>query len=310
MSLRIIFMGSPCYAVPTLQALAGSQHELVAVYSQPPKKSGRGMALRPCPVQAFAMENGLQTFTPKSLHTEPVQAEFFQHKADMAIVVAYGLILPTAILEAPRLGCINGHASLLPRWRGAAPIHRAIQAGDRETGVMIMKMEESLDTGPVMLERRLAIGPDETTGQLHDRLAQCTAQLTLEAIDELEAGTAQFTAQSQSGVSYAHKVQKAETRIHWDQPASEVHNHIRAMSPFPGAWCEMEINGKSARVKVLASTVCSGDQKPGTVLDDKLCIACRDGAVRLLTLQKSGKQASNAESFLRGNAILPGTVLS
>ncbi|MCB1387218.1 MAG: methionyl-tRNA formyltransferase [Nitratireductor sp.] len=310
MSLRLIFMGTPEFSVPVLTALAGHGHEIVAVYTQPPRPAGRGMAEKKSPVHETAERLGLTVLTPKSLRGEAEQAEFAAFEADAAIVVAYGLILPQAVLDAPELGCWNGHASLLPRWRGAAPIQRAIMAGDLETGVMVMRMEAGLDTGPVALAERVAIGPDMTAAELHDALSQACADLMVRAVAALERGSLETVPQSESGVSYAAKINKAEARIDWSRPAQEAHNHIRGLSPFPGGWTEMPVGGKPARVKVLRSVLAEGSGAPGTVLDDRLTIACASGAVRLERVQREGKGRQEAAEFLRGNRIAPGTTLT
>lgn len=310
MPLRITFMGTPDFSVPPLTALIGQGHEIVACYSQPPRQAGRGMELRKSAVHQAAEGFGIPVFTPKSLRDEAEQQNFAALEADVAVVVAYGLLLPKAVLGATRLGCFNIHASLLPRWRGAAPIQRAIMAGDTETGVMIMKMEEGLDTGPVALGEKLAIGPDMTAGELHDRLAVLGADLIVRAASALERYTLTLTPQDEQGVTYASKIEKAETRIDWSKPAQEVHNHVRGLSPFPGAWCEMPGGTGPVRVKVLGSTIAEDNGQVGTVLDDHLTVACGEGAVRLTRLQRAGKQAADAAEFLRGNRITPGTVLT
>src|SRR4051812_17338894 len=307
MSLRIVFMGTPDFAVPTLIEIVGRGHEVVAVYTRTPKPAGRrGLDLQPTPIEREARRFGIPVLTPKTLRTEEAAAQFRTHNADAAAVVAYGLILPVPILEAVPLGCFNVHASLLPRWRGAAPINRAIMAGDAESGVCVMKMGEGLDTGDVALEERLAVGPDETAGELHDRLAALGARMMPVALSALERGTLQLTPQSDEGVTYANKIDKSETRIEWGKPWKEVHNHIRGLSPLPGAWFELA----GQRVKVLRSTRDDGGGAPGTVLDDQLTIACRDGAVRLTEVQRAGKQPMKAEEFLRGAKIAPGLRLS
>jgi len=307
MPLRLIFMGTPDFAVPTLLALHAAGHEIVAVYTRAAKPGGRrGLDLVPTPVEREATKLGLQVLTPKSLRNDEAQAEFAAFNADAAIVVAYGLILPKPILEAPRLGCFNVHASLLPRWRGAAPIHRAIMAGDAETGVTIMQMDEGLDTGAMMMREAMPIAPDATTGELHDALAAMGARLMPVALAAANRGTLTPTPQPADGVTYAEKISKAESRIDWARPARDVHNHIRGLSPFPGAWFELE----GARVKVLRSTLGSGSGAPGTALDDQLTIACSDGAVRLVQVQREGKKAMSAEEFLRGNAITRGMRVS
>ena len=307
MALRIIFMGTPAFSVPTLRALAEAGHEIVAVYTQPPRPAGRrGLAPTPSPVQVEAERLGAPVRCPVSLRDETEQAAFAALGADVAVVVAYGLILPRAVLGAPRLGCYNGHASLLPRWRGAAPIQRAIMAGDRETGMMVMKMDVGLDTGPVAATVRLPIGPDETAGELHDRLSVAGASLMVESMVELEAGRMMLVAQPSFGVTYAAKIDKAETRIDWSLPAEAVHNHIRGLSPMPGAWCELEIAGRRERLKLLRSTRAEGAGVPGTVLDDSLTVACGAGAVRLVEVQRAGGKPVGAQEFLRGTRLSAG----
>ena len=300
--------------MPVLTALVGHGHEIVAVYTQPPRPAGRGMAEKKSPVHETAEGFGIPVFTPKSLKGEEEQAAFAAHEADAAVVVAYGLILPQAILDAVPLGCWNGHASLLPRWRGAAPIQRAIMAGDSETGVMVMRMEAGLDTGPVAMAERVPIGPDMTAAELHDVLSTTCADLMVRAIGALERGLLETTPQAEDGITYAEKIDKAEARIDWSKPAREVHNHIRGLSPFPGAWTEIELGGKPVRVKVLGSALSSvlaeGSGAPGTVLDDGLTIACGEGAVRLVRVQRAGKGVQEADEFLRGNRVEAGTVLS
>ncbi|GMB81027.1 methionyl-tRNA formyltransferase [Shinella zoogloeoides] len=313
MALRIIFMGTPDFSVPTLEALADAGHEIVAVYSQPPRPAGRrGLELVKSPVHQAAERRGIPVFTPVNFRAEEDREAFRAHGADVAVVVAYGLLLPEAILTGTRLGCYNGHASLLPRWRGAAPIQRAIMAGDDETGMMVMKMDKGLDTGPVALMRRVAIGENMTAGALHDALMQAGGALMAEAMGRLEAGGLPLTPQAEEGVLYAAKIDKAETRIDFSKPAKDVHNHIRGLSPFPGAWFELPIAGKPERVKVLASERAGeGVSKPaGTVLDDRLTIACGKGAVRLVRLQKAGGKPLDAADFLRGTPVSAGEVLS
>lgn len=312
MALRIIFMGTPDFSVPTLEALADAGHEIVAVYSQPPRPAGRrGLELVKSPVHQAAERRGIPVFTPVNFRAEEDREAFRAHGADVAVVVAYGLLLPEAILTGTRLGCYNGHASLLPRWRGAAPIQRAIMAGDAETGMMVMKMDKGLDTGPVALTRRVAIGENMTAGELHDALMQTGGALMAEAMGRLEVGELPLTPQAEEGVLYAAKIDKAETRIDFSKPAKDVHNHIRGLSPFPGAWFELPIAGKPERVKVLASERAGdGVSKPaGTVLDDRLTIACGKGAVRLVRLQKAGGKPLDAADFLRGTPVSAGEVL-
>lgn len=309
MPLRIIFMGTPDFSVPVLTALIGHGHEVVAVYSQPPRPAGRGMELRKSPVHIKADELGIAVLAPSSLRDEVEQDRLMALDADMAVVVAYGLILPPAILAATRLGAWNVHASLLPRWRGAAPIQRAIMAGDSESGVTIMKMDAGLDTGPVAMMERVAIGPDMTAGELHDVLSMFGADLMVRVAASLERDGLVLEPQSEIGVTYAAKIDKTETRVDWSQPAQVVHDHIRGLSPFPGAWCEAVLGGKSERLKLLRSTVSQGSGRPGEVLDKNLTVACGQGAIRLLQLQRAGRQPAGAEAFLRGNAVGRGTVL-
>jgi methionyl-tRNA formyltransferase len=311
MPLRIIFMGTPDFAVPTLRAVVEAGHVVAAVYTQPPRPAGRrGLELTPSPVQLQAESLGLAVRTPISLRSESEQAAFRALKADVAVVVAYGLLLPKAILEATRLGCYNGHASLLPRWRGAAPIQRAIMAGDERTGMMIMKMDEGLDTGAVALMEQLAIGPDETAGELHDRLMLAGAHLMVEALGWLENGGLTLTPQAAEGATYARKIDKAETRVDWRRPAVEVHNAIRGLSPFPGAWSEIDIGARAERLKLLRATMDDGAGAPGAILDDRLAIACGTGAVRLIELQRAGGKPVAAGEFLRGAKLKQGTRFS
>lgn len=299
--MRIIFMGTPDFSVPILQALATAGHDIVAVYSQPPRPAGRrGLELKQSPVHDAAEALGIEARTPVSLKSPEEQAAFAALEADVAVVVAYGLLLPKPILEGTRLGCYNGHASLLPRWRGAAPIQRAIMAGDAETGMMIMKMDVGLDTGPVALTERVAIAENMTAGQLHDALATVGAPLMVEAMAKLEAGDLPLTEQASDGVTYAHKIDKAETRIDWNRPAIDVHNHIRGLSPFPGAWCEMQFGDKWERVKVLASAIGTSPAAPAQLIGDGLEIGCATASVKLDHVQRAGAKAMDAETFLRG----------
>ena len=304
--MRLIFMGTPDFAVPTLIEIVGRGHEVAAVYTRGAKPAGRGMELQPTPVEREARRFGLSVLTPTTLRTEEAAAAFRAHKADAAVVVAYGLILPVPILDAVPLGCFNLHASLLPRWRGAAPINRAIMAGDAETGVMVMRMAEGLDTGPIAMAERMAVAPDMTAGDLHDVLARLGADLMVRALGALERGSLQLTPQPEHGVTYAAKIGKNETRIDWGKSWKAVHDHCRGLSPFPGAWFELPGAG---RIKVLRTTRGEGSGAPGAVLDDRLTIACREGAVRLLDVQRAGKQPMKAEDFLRGTPVAPGTVL-
>lgn len=302
--MRVVFMGTPEFSVPILTAIIGHGYEVVAVYKQPPRPAGRrGLELTKSPVHEKAEQFGIPVFTPKSLRSAEEQDVFASLEADVAIVVAYGLLLPQAILDAPRLGCYNGHASLLPRWRGAAPIQRAIMAGDSETGMMIMKMDAGLDTGPVAMAEKVAITPDMTAGELHDRLSMIGADLMIRALGALERESLALQPQAEEGVTYAAKIDKAEARIDWSKPAKDVHNTIRGLSPFPGAWCEMEINGAVERVKLQRSTLGEGRGEPGAVLDDRLTVACGEGAVRLVTLQRSGGKPLPAQEFLRGAQV-------
>ncbi|WP_299666943.1 methionyl-tRNA formyltransferase [uncultured Ruegeria sp.] len=302
--MRIIFMGTPDFSVPVLDALVEAGHEVVAVYCQPPRPAGRGKKDRPTPVHARAEALGLEVRHPTSLKSQDEQARFAALNADIAVVVAYGLILPQPILDAPTHGCLNIHASLLPRWRGAAPIHRAIMAGDAQTGICIMQMEAGLDTGPVLLREVTDIGIEETTVQLHDRLSDMGAALIVEALANLPNLTPD--PQPQDGVTYAAKIDKSEARIDWSAPASEVDRKIRGLSPFPGAWTE--VGGD--RIKLLASRLAKGQGVPGEVLDEHLSVACGEGAVELLRLQRAGKGAQDTETFLRGWPIPVGTRLS
>lgn len=310
MALRIIFMGTPDFSVPTLRALVDAGHEIVAVYTQPPRPGGRrGLDLQKSPVHQAAELLGIPVLTPLNFKAEEDRATFRDFNADVAVVVAYGLLLPDAILSGTRLGCYNGHASLLPRWRGAAPIQRAIMAGDAETGIMVMQMEKGLDTGPVALTARITITPDMTAGALHDSLMLAGARLMREAMAKLEDGDLPVTPQPEEGVVYAAKIDKGETRINFSRSSQDVHNHIRGLSPFPGAWFEMDIGGKAERVKVLESQVASGMGEAGSVLDDALTVACGSGAVRLLRLQKAGGKPMLADDFLRGTKVSVGTRL-
>ncbi len=309
MTLRIVFMGTPDFSVPTLAEVLGAGHEVVAAYTQPSRPAGRGMAERLSPVARFAANAGIPVKSSTSLKREAEQQEFASLNADAAVVVAYGLLLPRPVLAAPRLGCFNLHASVLPRWRGAAPIQRAIMAGDAETGVMVMRMEEGLDTGPVCLAEPVAIGPEVTAGELHDELARRGASLMVRALGGLERGLLECTPQPGEGATYAAKIDKAEAHIDFTRPAREVHNLIRGLSPFPGAWFEATAAGKIERVKVLRAGLADGSGIPGEVLDDALTVACGSGAVRLLELQRAGKRPMGAADFLRGFSLARGAVL-
>lgn len=310
MALRIIFMGTPEFSVPTLRALKDAGHDIVAVYSQPPRPGGRrGLDLQKSPVHQAAELLGIPVLTPLNFKDEADREQFRSFAADVAVVVAYGLLLPEAILNGTRLGCYNGHASLLPRWRGAAPIQRAIMAGDRKTGMMVMKMEKGLDTGPVALTREVEIGENTTAGELHDQLMLVGARAMVEAMQRLEEGDLPLTSQPEEGVLYASKIDKNETRIDFSRPAREVHNHIRGLSPFPGAWFEVEFTGRPERIKVLSSELAEGQGAAGAVLDERLAIACGSGAIRLTRLQKAGGRPLAAADFLRGTPLPAGTRL-
>lgn len=307
--MRVVFMGTPDFAACALDAVVAAGHQVVAVYSQPPRPAGRGQKERPSPVQARAEALELEVRTPTSLRTVEAQQDFAALQADIAVVAAYGLILPQAILDAPRLGCINIHGSLLPRWRGAAPIQRAIMAGDAESGITIMQMEAGLDTGPMLTRESLPITPTTTAASLHDQLAEMGARMVVEALDGLAAGRLTATPQPAEGVTYAAKIDKAEAHIDWSRPASDVARHINGLSPFPGAWCE--VNGE--RVKILLAEQVAGHSTAaaGTLVDERLLVACGDGGtVRLLRLQRSGKAPLEAEALLRGWSLPVGTVLA
>ncbi len=303
--MRLAFMGTPDFALAALEALASAGHDIAAVYSQPPRPSGRGHKPRPSVVQEFARARGIPAHTPLSLRDDVEQAAFAALKLDVAVVAAYGLILPPAILQAPRLGCLNIHASLLPRWRGAAPIQRAILAGDSKTGITIMQMDQGLDTGAILLNESTPIAEDDTGGKLHDRLAAMGASLIVAALDRLASGQLQPVAQPSDGVTYAAKLTREEERLDWRGKARELARQVRAFSPAPGAWCEVA----GERLKVLAAEAVDRAGPPGTVLDDRLTIACGEGALRLLSVQRPGKAAMPADAFLRGYRLIAGTVL-
>lgn len=311
MSLRVVFMGTPEFSVPTLMEIVGQGHEVVACYSQPPRPAGRGMDLKKSPVHEAAESFGIPVFTPKSLKGEEEQEQFAALNADVAVVVAYGLLLPRAILEAPVHGCLNLHASMLPRWRGAAPINRAIMAGDKETAVQVMRMEEGLDTGPVCMSETVPIGENMTAGELHDQLSGLGGDLMVRALAALSRGALMQQPQPEEGVTYAAKLSKEETRIDWTQSSEEVHNHIRGLSPFPGAWCEMPLGGKPERVKILRSSLAEGAAAPGTVIasDTVPVVACGSGAVRLDLVQRAGRKPMSGADFLRGASLSDGVVL-
>jgi methionyl-tRNA formyltransferase len=306
MTYRIAYMGTPDFSVAALAALIAAGHEVACVYSQPPRPAGRGKKDRPSPVHEFAAERGIEVRHPETLRDEAEQAAFAALDLDLAVVAAYGLILPKAILEAPRHGCLNIHASLLPRWRGAAPIQRAILAGDRISGVTIMRMDEGLDTGPMLLRESVTIGPKTNAGRLHDDLAAMGARMIVEALAKLEAGKIEETPQPDEGVTYAAKIDKAETRIDWARPAAEIERQLRAFAPLPGAW--FELNGE--RIRALAGSAVSDRGKPGEALDDSLTVACGEGAIRLELVQRAGKGAMDTAAFLRGRAVPKGTLLA
>lgn len=308
--MRLAFLGTPDFAVQALAAIVAADHDVTCVYSQPPAPRGRGHERRPSPVHAFAETRGIPVRTPASMRDPEAIAAFRALDLDAAVVVAFGQILPAEVLEGPRLGSYNVHASLLPRWRGAAPIQRAIMAGDAETGMMVMKMDEGLDTGPVAMTARVAIGPEMTGGELHDRLATTGADLMVDAMSRLARGELALTAQPAEGVTYAKKIDKAEARIDWARPAPAVHDTIRALSPFPGAWCEVTVNGKVERLKVLRSTLAEGAGQPGDVLDDVLTVACGTGAVRLAEVQRAGGRPMAASEFLHGVRLVSGDRLA
>jgi methionyl-tRNA formyltransferase len=309
--MRVVFMGTPEFAVPTLAGILAAGHEVVAVYTQPPRPAGRGMAERKSPVHLLAERHGLPVLAPATLKSEAEARTFAAHRADVGIVVAYGLILPKPVLAAPREGCLNLHASALPRWRGAAPIQRTIIAGDAETAATVMRMDASLDTGPVCRMEPVSIGPDATAGELHDILAERGAALMVRALGELEQGRLDCTPQPADGVTYAAKIDKGETRIDFAKPAHEVHNRVRGLSPAPGAWFEAAHEGRNERVKLLRTQLVAhtGSAPPGTILNDALTIACDGGAVRMLEVQRSGRKPMTAAEFLRGLPLRPGTRL-
>jgi methionyl-tRNA formyltransferase len=304
--MRLIFMGTPDFAVPTLIELAARGHDIAAVYTRGPKPAGRGMDMQHTPVEREARRLALTVHTPRTLKDSDAQNTFRTHNADAAVVVAYGLILPKPILEAPRLGCFNVHASLLPRWRGAAPINRAVMAGDPDSGVTIMQMDEGLDTGAMAMAEHMPIGADMTAGELHDALSRLGADLMLRVLAAADRGSLQLTPQPLAGITYAEKISKNETRIDWSKPWKQVHDHIRGLSPFPGAWFEFD----GVRVKVLRSIRGGGRGPPGTLLDGKLTMACGDGAVQLVQVQRAGKQPMSADEFLRGTPLKVGTKVS
>jgi methionyl-tRNA formyltransferase len=312
--LRIVFMGTPDFSVAVLAELLGAGHQVVAVYCQPPRPAGRGMGETKSPVQVFAEASGLRVLTPKSLKAADVQAQFSAHDADVAVVVAYGLLLPQVVLDAPKYGCLNIHASQLPRWRGAAPIQRAIMAGDRQTTVMIMQMDAGLDTGPVCLSENISIGDNTTAGELHDELSRSGAGLVVRALAALERGSLHATAQSDVGATYAAKIDKAEAQLDFSWRANDVHNHVRGLSPWPGAWFEIDVASKRERIKVLRTMLVpsSGPDKrqlAGTFIDDQGTIACGHDAVRLVEVQRAGKKPMSVVELQRGFALPKGAVI-
>ena len=309
MTLRLAFMGTPDFAVRSLAEIAAAGHEVVRVYTQPPRKRGRGQAEQKTPVHQLAEVLGIPVETPESFRDPDVIADFRALDLDAAAVVAYGQILPQEALDAPRLGCLNLHASLLPRWRGAAPIQRAIMAGDTTTGVQIQQMEAGLDTGPILLSETVAIAPTDTAASLHDKLMETGALMWSRALAALERGSLEAVPQSDEGVTYARKITAEEARIDWTRPAAELADHVRGLSPVPGAWFELDTGKEPVRVKVLMASAEDGEGAPGTVLDDNLLVACGEGALRLTRLQRAGKGAMDAGDFLRGNAVPAGTVL-
>lgn len=305
--MRIVFMGTPDFAVPTLLELIGQGHEIVAVYTQPPRPAGRGLELMPSPVEREARRFGIPVFSPKSLKSVDEQVAFAELGAEVGVVVAYGLILPPAVLAAPVHGCLNLHGSLLPRWRGAAPIQRAIMAGDAETGVMVMQMDKGLDTGPVAMTEKVTIGADETSGELAARLSRLGADLMARAVAAVSRGSLATQVQPEDGVTYAAKIDKAEAKIDWTRSASDNHNIIRGLTPFPGAWCEIPGPRGPERVKILRAKPVQGVGVPGEVLDEQLTVACGSGALRLLELQRAGGKPLAAADFVKGFAVPVGT---
>lgn len=309
MTLRVIFMGTPDFAVPTLTEIVGQGHEVVACYTRPPAQAGRGMELKLSPVHRAAERFGIPVLTPRSLKGEDEQIRFDAHGADVAVVVAYGLILPQPVLDAPELGCLNLHASLLPRWRGAAPIQRAVMAGDVESGVCVMRMEAGLDTGPVGMVEKVAIGPDMTSGDLHDRLSVLGADLMVRALAALGRGALGFQPQAEEGVTYAAKIGNAEARLDFGLRAGEFHDRVRGLAPFPGAFVEIDLGKGPERVKILRTALAGGAAEPGTLLDEDGTVACAEGAVRLVQVQRAGRGAVSGAEFLRGARLQPGARL-
>src|ERR1700752_872713 len=311
MPLRLIFMGTPEFALPTLLELVAHGYEIAAVYTRAPKPGGRrGLKLQPTPIEQEARRLGIPVLTPSTLRTPEALEEFRAHDADAAVVVAYGMILPRAVLDAPKLGCFHLHASLLPRWRGAAPINRAVMSGDAETGVMVMKMDAGLDTGDVAMAERLTISDKMTASDVHDALARLGADLMVRAMAALERGALQLTKQSEAGVTYAAKIEKAEAKIDWNKPAHDVLRHIHGLSPFPGAWSEGGVDGEAVRLKILRCGSVRGSGAPGALLDDQLTIACGNGAIRIIDLQRAGKAPMKTAEFLRGTPLKSGARFS
>lgn len=309
MSLSIVFMGTPVFAVATLEAVIAAGHRVTAAYTQPPRPAGRGMKMIASPVAECAGRHGMIVETPVSLRGTAEVERFRGFMPDVAVVVAYGLLLPPAILAIPRHGCLNLHASLLPRWRGAAPIQRAVMAGDAETGAMVMRMEAGLDTGPVALERRVPITAADTAGDLHDRLMKDGAGLMVEALDRITKGAISFSPQPEEGVTYAHKIDKAEARIDWSRSAGAIQRLIHGLSPYPGAWCTITSPGGEERLRILRCETCALSGAAGSVLDDQLTIACGEGSIRPLIVQRPGRKAMETQAALRGSPLPAGTVL-
>jgi methionyl-tRNA formyltransferase len=311
MALRLAFMGTPEFSVQMLNGLWGSEHEIAAVFTQPPRPAGRGMNAQLSPVHTRALELGLPVNTPRTLKDNNEQKSFARLELDCAIIVAYGLLLPPAIFNSPTHGCLNLHPSLLPRWRGAAPIQRTLMAGDAETGVIVMRMDEGLDTGHVCLTEKILVAQDMTAGMLHDILSRNGTRLMLAALDQLQSGTLQCTAQSDLGVTYAAKINKAECRIDIQRPANVIHNHIRALSPYPGAWLEIKAGPKPGRLKILKSRVVvlktPSSNSPGTLIDGDFSLACGNHAIQFEIVQPAGKSAMTGTEFIRGARINPGT---
>src|SRR5262245_6317623 len=311
MPLRLMFMGTPDFAVPTLLELVAHGHEIAAVYTRAPKPGGRrGLQLQPTPIEQVARRLGIPALTPATLRTPEALEEFRAHNADAAVVVAYGMILPQAILDAPKFGCFNLRASLLPRWRGAAPINRAVMSGDAETGVMVMKMDVGLDTGDVAMAERLTITDKMTASDVHDALARLGADLMVRAMAALERGALQLTKQGEAGLTYAAKIEKADAKIDWGKPAQVVLRHVHGLSPFPGARSEVAVDGEAVRLKILRCEPAKGSGAPGALLDDRLTIACGDGAIRIVELQRAGKAPMKAAEFSRGTPLKPGARFS